>query len=101
MKAAKIITQYRLDATSGNLVAQCHDDTRLVFQASAKQCVNVTSLSTQALPMLVLIGDYDAVFDQWVVPADALLSVMPLAAEQLTQIMTLGQADQLLAQALG
>lgn len=84
-----------------SLLAQDYCGRPVMFQATAAQSVNHNAVRYQACPCVVLVDGLIESLGGFSVPADALVSVMPMAAPEVQAVLDAGAAERLIAFARG
>lgn len=83
------------------LLARDYRGRPVMFQAGAEQCINLNTVRHQQCPCVVLVDGLIEGFGGFSVPADALVSVMPMAAKEVQAVLDAGAAERLMAFARG
>lgn len=82
----------------GSISGVTHDGQAIRFEGSEAQRINLHSLEFQQTPLLLLT---DRVFqpfsDVWLVPADALIAIVPMPSDQIKQLLEQGEGESLIA----
>ncbi|MBY4677556.1 hypothetical protein [Marinobacterium arenosum] len=98
MQHCLILTHWQgnIFASEDHLDAQDHRQRTIRFDGDPQQQRNLTSLRAQPLPVLLLVDQLQPQEDCLRVPADALISVLPMAADSIEQLLANGQAGLVL-----
>jgi|GEM_PF-2005944 len=80
-----------------SLRATLHNQHTVLLQAENHQQVNVTTVAGQSLPFVLFSDQLLHSTVGSVIPPDALVSVMPMSAASVEQLLAAGKADQLMA----
>lgn len=99
---AIILTQFdSLMSSPSCLAAVDHLGGRILFQAGETQRINILALQQQVLPCVVLVDTLQQLADFRQVPANAMLSIVPMQAAEIESVLTTGAAETLLRMARG
>lgn len=93
----RILPERAPDGALQAIMGITHDGRSVRFDAQADQQVNLVALEHQQVPMLLLADRlYQPFSDLLSVPGDALLSIVPLSADHIRQLLERGEGDRLL-----
>ncbi|TCK06886.1 hypothetical protein [Marinobacterium mangrovicola] len=73
-----------------------HDGRAVSFESCAEQRINLLALEFQQTPLVMLTDRLIQPFSEiWQVPADALVAVVPIPADQVRALLERGEGDSL------
>lgn len=94
----RLIPERDSSSALGAISGVTHDGQAIRFEGSDQQRINLHSLEFQQTPLLLLTDRLFQPFsDVWLVPADALIAIVPMASEQIRKLLEQGEGESLIA----